>query len=276
MMNAWKEFNRIANLPDDEIDLARAALLLAASENRPVDIEGELEHLDAMARGASAFLGGERGDPLRCVNALSEFLFDVLQFWGNLEDYYDPRNSYLDQVMARRTGIPITLSLLYVEVGRRLGIPLAGVGMPGHFLVKHLDVDDLYVDPFYGGILLNEGECAQRLREITRSNIAWEPEFLEPVSNREFITRILRNLKGIHLRRQDHERALTNINWILTLLPHSSSERRDRGVVHYHLGNHTDALIDLREYLDLNPAARDERPIRELIEHIETLIEVED
>ena len=122
-------------------------------------------------------------DPLYCMNTLSEYLFDHLGFKGNDEDYYDPRNSYLNQVLARRMGIPITLAVVYMEIGRRLKIPLVGIGMPGHFLVRHVEVDDLFVDPFHGGIMLSEDECRERLRERVTGEIPWDPSLLRPVSN---------------------------------------------------------------------------------------------
>ena len=136
-------------------------------------------------------MGAER-EPLHALNTLSEYLFDEVGFRGNREDYYDPRNSLLNCVLSRRQGIPITLSLVYVEVGRRLGIPLVGVGMPGHFLVKHQAIDDLYIDPFHSGILLSEFECALRLQEMVGERLRWNPDYLAPVNKLSFIARIMR------------------------------------------------------------------------------------
>src|SRR5919106_4130834 len=122
----WKEFIRIAASPDDEIDLARAALLIAATEYPELDIERQLGLLDSLASAASRRFGEER-DPFFCINTLNEYLFDEVGFRGNQEDYYDPRNSFLNEVLSRRTGIPITLSLLYIELGQRIGLELAGL-----------------------------------------------------------------------------------------------------------------------------------------------------
>ncbi len=201
----------------DEIDLAQMALLIAAAEYPDLDVKEELRALDSLAAGASRSLGQER-DPLARANALSEYLFDEVGFRGNREDYYDPRNSFLNEVLSRRLGIPITLSLVYIEVGKRLGVPLVGVGMPGHFLVRiSSGQEDLVIDPFHRGILLSEQECAQRLQEIAGAAVPWDRSYLAPVSNRELIERILLNLRAIYVGRQDQPRALRAAEWLLTL-----------------------------------------------------------
>ena len=155
----WNQFDRMVGAPDEDIDLARAALLIAASEYPTLSIERELFHIDAIAEGVASRMDDDT--PLYQLNTLSEYLFDELKFAGNHTNYHDPRNSFLNDVMERRLGIPITLSLLYIEVGKRLGVPLVGIGMPGHFIVRHRDEPDVFVDPFHGGILLSEDECAE-------------------------------------------------------------------------------------------------------------------
>ncbi|MSQ28380.1 MAG: tetratricopeptide repeat protein [Dehalococcoidia bacterium] len=246
------------------IDLASAALLVAAAEYPALDLVRELGNLDALAAGAARFIGEER-DPLFCANTLSQFLFDEIGLRGNRDDYYDPSNSYLNRVLERRLGIPISLSLVYIEVGRRLGIPLEGIGMPGHFLVRHTGVMDLFIDPFHGGILLSPAECASRLQEVTGYDGAWRPEFLAPIGERDFLARMLRNLKGIYLQGQAHEQARRTMDFLVTLLPEVGVERRDRGLVHYQLGDHAAALTDLRAYVANEPGAGDGL-IQELID----------
>ena len=157
-----KQFANLAETPDEDIDVARTAFLIAATEYPDLDIDGQVLLLDSLAAGASRRLGGGQ-DNLFFLNTLAEYLFDEVGFRGNLEDYYDPDNSYLNQVMSRRLGIPITLALICGEVGKRIGIPLVGIGMPGHFLLRHQDEGDLFLDPFNRGILLSIDECAQRL-----------------------------------------------------------------------------------------------------------------
>ncbi len=268
--NITREFERLSAVPDREVGLARGALLIAAAEFPDLDVERELGLLDALAAAASARLEGAE-DPLRAANALSEYLFDEVGFDGNREDYHDPRNSYLNEVLRRRLGIPITLSLVYVEVGRRLGLSLVGVGMPGHFLVKHQGVGDLYIDPFHGGILLSEDECAQRLREVTGQDIPWDSAYLGPIANRDFLTRILRNLKAAYSRRQEPLRVLTALDLLVALRPDVVEERRDRGLLHYRLERFDDALDDLRHYAALEDATSVIPEVREMITELERL-----
>ena len=267
----WEQFVRMAGLPDDEIDLARAGFLVAAMEYPGLDLDHQVGLLDSLSAGVSGRLDAKR-DPLFCVNTLSEYLFDDLGFQGNLDDYYDPRNSFLNEVLRRRLGIPITLSLVCMEVGKRLDIPLLGVSMPGHFLLKHQQEEDLFIDPFYKGILLSEEECAQRLQQVTQANVPWDSSYLVPVSNRDLIARILRNLKNIYLERQDDNRAMMTIDRLIILLPEATQERRDRGIVRYNLGHHEEALEDLTGYLDSGPESGDAEHVEQLIRHLQELL----
>ena len=267
----WEQFVALAQSPDDEIDLATAALLIAATEYPQLDISHELGVLDSLSAGVSKRLSEER-EPLYCLNTLSEYLFDDIGFRGNPEDYYDPRNSFLNEVLSRRLGIPITLSLVFIEVGKRLGIPFLGVGMPGHFLLRHRDEEGLFIDPFHRGVLLSEEECAQRMREVTQANIAWDSRLLDPLSNREYVARLLRNLKGIYWQNQDHRRALAMIDRLVALHPESAQERRDRGLVHFQSGQHQQALSDLEFYLDSTPLGDDAEDVQRLVSRLKGLL----
>ena len=252
----WEQFADTFQVPDDEIDLGRTALLIAAIENPELEIDHQLGLLDSLAAAASRRLGAD-SSPHYCINTLSDYLFEEVGFKGNDEDYYDPRNSFLNEVLSRRLGIPITLSLICIEVGKRLNIPLVGVGMPGHFLIMHREDQSLIIDPFRRGILLSEEECADSLRQVVGPNTPWKHEYLSPVSNRELIARMLRNLKGIYLNQKDYPRALRVLDRLVLIEPHTLQERRDRGVVHYQLKNFADALEDLEWYLDYNAATPD-------------------
>jgi len=252
----WEQFADSFQVPDDEIDLGRAALLIAAIENPSLEIDRQLGLLDSLAAAASRRLGAD-SSPHYCINTLSDYLFEEVGFKGNDEDYYDPRNSFLDEVLSRRLGIPITLSLICIEVGKRLCIPLVGVGMPGHFLIMHREDQSLIIDPFRRGILLSEEECADSLRQVVGPNTPWKHEYLSPVSKRELIARMLRNLKGIYLNQKDYLRALRVLDRLVLIEPRTLQERRDRGVVHYQLRNYADALEDLEWYLDYNTATPD-------------------
>jgi regulator of sirC expression with transglutaminase-like and TPR domain len=269
--STWEQFVEVAGLPDQEVDLARAALLIAATEYPKLDIDHELGILDSLSAGASQRLGEERS-PLFCMNTLSLYLFDEVGFRGNFDDYYDPRNSFLNDVLRRRIGIPITLSLIFVEVGKRLGVPVMGVGMPGHFLLKHRDEEHLFIDAFHRGVLLSEEECAQRLLEVTQISVPWDARLLRPVSNRDFIARMLRNLKGIYLHHEDHNRALTMIDRLIALQPQAALERRDRGLVHYRLLQYEQALEDLQIFLDSAAPSVDTEAIEGLVSRLRDLL----
>jgi regulator of sirC expression with transglutaminase-like and TPR domain len=266
------QFRKLAQLDDHEVDLSKAALLIAATEYHELNFDYELVSIGALADGVS-YRVFEEEDPLYQLNTISEYLFDEIGFRGNQEDYYDPRNSFLNEVMTRRLGIPITLSLVYIEVARRLDIPLVGIGMPGHFLVRHRDIEDLYIDPFNGGILLSQAECYERLREITQSDFNWDPSYLRPVSSNEFIARILRNLKAIYLDRRDYLRALTMIEWLVTIQPEVPLELRDRGMVYYRLGDYQQAQRDMKAYLSVVPSGPHAEAVQELIDHIEGILD---
>lgn len=262
----WNQFDHMVGVPDEEIDLARAALLIAATEYPGLSVERELFRIDEIAEGIAPRMDDDT--PLYQLNTLSEYLFDELKFAGNHTNYYDPRNSFLNDVIERRVGIPITLSLLYIEVGKRLGVPLLGIGMPGHFIVRHRDESDVFADPFHGGILLSEDECAQRVKQVTQGALIWDRSYLQPVRSREFIARMLRNLKVIYLQRRNYERVLATIDRVIALLPQDAVEFRDRGVVNYRLGNYTDALEDLHVYVTSGEAVSDEGTVQRLMDQI--------
>ena len=268
----WNQFDSIVRSSEEEIDLARTALLIAATEYPKLNIERELYRIGLLADGVAHRMYDDTS-PLYHLNMLSEYLFDELGFRGNFEDYYDPKNSFLNDVLERRLGIPITLSLLYIEVGRRLGIPVQGVGMPGQFLVKHADVDDLYVDPYQNGVLLTVAECEAKFKQVTRGDVAWDARYLNPVGSREFVSRMLRNLKSIYLQRRDYERVLFTIDGLLSIHPDAPDERRDRGVVNYRLGNHEEALQDLKTYVTNAAKPVDAGTVHRLIDQIQDILD---
>ena len=194
---------------DEDIDLVRAALTIALTEYPDLDIESYVARIDELAHMAEARIS-EVGDAVQTIAALNRTLFEEAGLRGNREDYYDPRNSFLNDVLDRGLGIPITLALVYMEVGRRLGFPLFGVGMPGHFLLKHYDIDgrETLVDCFSGGDILSPQDCQRRLDEIYSGQMTLRPEFLFAVSRRQILTRILNNLKTIHLSARNFRKAL--------------------------------------------------------------------
>jgi regulator of sirC expression with transglutaminase-like and TPR domain len=210
-------FAHLAQRPDDEIDLAAAALLIAEAEYPGLDVAHYLGMLDAMADSVRKRQGAG-GEEL--LPALCHFLFEEMGFRGNDEDYYDPKNSFLNEVIDRRVGIPITLSLLFMEVGRRLGLELSGVSFPGHFLVRHHTGDgDKMLDPYHGGVALDGDELEERLKQAMGPNADLSAEHLQSASRRAVLTRLLNNLRGIYQRRGDAERELGVVEKLAVLNP---------------------------------------------------------
>jgi regulator of sirC expression with transglutaminase-like and TPR domain len=255
---------------DERMDLAGACLMIAQDAYPSLQIEhylGEIERLALRlrARTPQAAAAEER------IVALNEFLFDDLGYRGNTDEYYDPRNSYLNEVIERRTGIPITLSVLYMELGRRVGLPLEGVSFPGHFLVRvQVRGGTLILDPFSGGVPQSEAELRSRLKRVIPQDVAPEvpveelplDQFLEPASKRQILIRLLRNLKGIYRETDRPERLLEVLNRMLILAPQATAELRDRGYVYQRLECWQPALKDLTEYLEREPDAADLDEVR--------------
>ena len=256
-------FALLVNRPEAAIDVAEAMLLIAKEEYPDLDVAQYLVQLDDMAaavRGAA----GDTADPYRLIAALNHHLFQVQGFRGNTEDYQDPRNSFLNEVLDRRIGIPITLAVVYLEVGRRLGLRLYGVGMPGHFLVKYVVPDEeIVLDPFDGGTILSAADCQRILDRIFEGKLAFEPHLLAAVGPRQILTRMLTNLKTIYFNNQEYGKALLVVEWLLILNPQAATEIRDRGLLCCQFRRYAEASADLERYLRLAPAAEDSEVIRE-------------
>lgn len=263
---ARQRFAQEIEQPENEISLARAALYIAAEEYPELDTDEYLNALDTMAAEVSERLPAERY-PLKTIQTLNHYLFEDLGFAGNAKEYYDPRNSYLNQVIERRTGIPITLSLVYLEVSQRVGFPMAGVGMPGHFLIRPtVDEMEVFVDPFHRGEVLFPEDCRERLSQIYGRPVELRAEFLQTVSPYQFLIRMLNNLKMIYLKQGDLERTLASVERILLIAPDALGERRDRGLLYYEQGRWDDAIQDLEFYLQQVPVEQDQTTIRRILD----------
>lgn len=265
--NARQRFAEIVAREDDEINLAEAALLVAAEEYSRLDVNLYLWKIDSFGDIAREH-AAESSNPIDFITALNTTLFEQLGFSGNRESYYDPRNSYLNEVIDRRTGIPITVTVVYIEVARRIGFPVKGVGLPFHFIAKHeADDGDVFIDPFNGGRVLGAAECGALINQMSGGEVELRPEHLDAVTNKQILTRMLSNLLGIYSA-ADRQRALTTIDRILLISPHSTPHIRDRGLLLAATGDRSKAIAELERYLELAPQAADAEAIREQITSI--------
>jgi regulator of sirC expression with transglutaminase-like and TPR domain len=263
-VNARERFTELARLTGD-LDLGVASALIAAEEYVGLDPDvcvGELDRLaDVLApRLEHSATGFER------MRTLISFLRGEVGLRGNNDAYYDPRNSFLNEVLARGLGIPISLSIVYLEVARRVGVPLAGVGFPQHFLMKHSGEPEIFLDPFTPETPLSRQQCIDLLARTSGGRISFDDAFLETVSNRQIVARLLSNLKLIYLSSHELDKALACMDRILLAAPDQFGEHRDRGRLHAHLGNEQLALDDLETYLMHAPTAPDAPAIQNQID----------
>jgi regulator of sirC expression with transglutaminase-like and TPR domain len=261
-------FAHLVRQPETAIDLAEATLLIAKEEYPDLDLAAYLARLEDMGAEVRR-LAGPTQDPHRLIAELSEYLFQHLGFRGNADHYYDPKNSFLNEVLDRRIGIPITLSAVYLEVGRRIGLRLHGVGMPGHFLVKYAGPgEEIVIDPFGGGRIVSSVDCQRILDQVFDGKRRFEPTMLAIVGTRQILTRMLTNLKAIYFNDEEYGKALSIVERLLILHPQDACEIRDRGLLSCQLRRYADAIADLERYLRLAPEANDAETIRE---HLRTL-----
>jgi regulator of sirC expression with transglutaminase-like and TPR domain len=270
-----KTFAQAVEVPDERINLAEAALWIARDAYPDLDVGLYLARLDSLAASAAVNIrpGSSRSQGRNAIEAsvksLSDFLYRKVGFHGAAQSYYDPRNSYLNEVLDRRVGIPITLAVVYLEIGWRLGLPLEGVGLPGHFIVGWSGPQGRrFIDPFDNGRELDEVACEERLRTIMGSRVKLDPDWLRPVSRRYILIRILNNLKNALFQSGDAQRAIPVVENLLVLDPAAAEERRDLGLLFAHAGRRWDALKQLEEYLRIRPDAQDVRQIQALADRI--------
>jgi regulator of sirC expression with transglutaminase-like and TPR domain len=286
-----KAFSDAALSPDP--DLAVAALMIARIEYPELDANRYVAQLDSIGAEASRRLSNAELpadaphnvdlDRFAKVAALNAYLFDELGFVGNEADYSDSRNSFLNEVIDRRTGIPITLSLVYMEVARRAGLPVEGINFPGHFLLRcragrrHGYAEDLIIDPFHGGALLSHDVAARQW--VERGGLSGSPQFesrlLPRATKQQILSRMLTNLKRVYVNMQSFPQARDIADMLIAVDPSAIGELRDRGLLAYNLKDFSGALRDLQAYLKLIPSGQqddEERQDRERIwEHVKTL-----
>ncbi len=260
------EWRRIARMRDEDVSLAEGALWIAAGEYPDLAVDDYLGRLHDMAARLRGRLRADVATAEKLL-ALNHYLFNELGFAGNAEDYYDPRNSFLNEVLERRLGIPITLGLIYIEVGRRIGLGLHGVSFPGHFLVKCALRDGVVIlDPYSRGLSLGVEELQQRLRDAGGDGNVDEAvlaQLLGAAPNKEVLARMLRNLKAVYARQEDWLRALSSSERLIALRPDDAGEEyRNRGGIYLRLECFRAALGDFGTYLRQCPGAADAGAVR--------------
>ncbi len=275
------KFVQVARSPDP--DLATAALLIARLEYPHLDASLYLDRLDSMGRAAADRIGRAPEDDARLqVAALNDYLFEEEGFAGNRKHYDDPRNSFLNAVLDRRSGIPVTLALVYMEVARRAGLRVEGVNFPGHFLLRmptRVPVagdDVLILDPFHRGAILSETDCRRLLRDHAGADAEFEPALLAGATKLQILVRMLVNLKRIYVKMRSFPQGLAMTELLLALDPSALTELRDRGLLAYNLNDFPAALRDLEAYLRFTSRGDGERPKEnteqaEIWEHVKAL-----
>lgn len=264
----YRAFAALLAGDDETIDLAQAALLIASTQYPDLDMAYYTAQLDSLAQRVRTALAlpnphlqptlpAEIETP-QVIEAMNKILFEEEHFHGNRDDYHNPNNSFLNKVLEEHTGIPVTLSLIYAEVGKRVGIQIDGIGMPYHFLVRCQSPQGfIYIDPYEGGLQMSERSYRERMRQIAQHRIKFHSQWLEPSTRRYWLMRILNNLKRIYINQDDYDRALTICDLLIMLYPQTVEEQRDRGLIYLQLKRYSYAIKDLKAYTELMPEASD-------------------
>jgi regulator of sirC expression with transglutaminase-like and TPR domain len=263
-----EDFIRSVERPEPAVDLARTALIIAAESDPNVDVDGAIHTLDSWAEELRRRLSPDWNN-LQKLARLRSYVFEELGFKGERKDYYNPGNSLLHEVMRTRRGIPLTLSIVFMELGWRLGIPFEGVGFPGHFMVRLTgEPGDLLLDPFEHGCSVHEEDCRRILDHLSNGSMEFSRELTASVGKRDMIRRLLQNLKGAYLRAGDDANALAAVERLLLMMPGDPAERRDAGLLLLRLQRFGQALPHLEGYLEARPNASDADDVRR---HLVTL-----
>lgn len=250
---------------DSDAPLDLAALELSQIEFPHLDAQPFLDILDSYATEIDGRMRMEY-DSIERLQVLHEFVFREEGFTGNESDYYNPRNSCLNEVIVSRQGIPISLAVLYLSIADRLEMPMSGVGLPGHFVVRY-DEDDYhtFVDVYNGGKLMDEEQCFALAREMTGMDLTPTPAILYPVTNRQIMIRMLHNLRSIYLRAKSYVKAGTVLDLLVEAVPADADCYILRGAVNVELRKYQAAKADFEQYLALSPEARDRQRVEDQI-----------
>jgi regulator of sirC expression with transglutaminase-like and TPR domain len=261
---------RLSRDPHADFDVAELALELAKDEYSHLDVDGYLGELAALAHEARSYINGNLE---KRVSGLCRLLFHELGFRGNRAHYYDPRNSHLNEVLDRRTGIPITLSMVAMAIGARAGLRIVGVNLPGHFIAKAVEPGrEVLFDPFDEGRLLAPGDCVQLVERTTGKPFRATPQRLAPTPLSQILVRMLNNLKAIYLGQEDFVRAIRVIDRLRQLSPNEAVHIRDLGLVFLRSGRPAKAIDHLSTYLGLATSAEDRQTIARLLEEAQRTV----
>jgi len=265
----YREFREAVERPEESIDLGRAALTIALVDYSDLDIASYLRRIDELAVEVNQRCGAD-ADVFRSIASLNYVLFQQQGFKGNRDDYYDPKNSFLNDVIDRKRGLPITLSILYMEVGQRIGLAIEGVGFPGHFLVKtKSDGEEIVIDPFNAGDVKSSEELQAMLDQIYGGRVGLDRDVLATLPKKQILKRMLGNLKAIYGRADELVKMLAVLDRLIILDPGAVEEVRDRGAVYLRLEGYGQAKVDFETYLRLAPDAKDAAAIREQLIDLE-------
>ncbi|TBR10217.1 MAG: tetratricopeptide repeat protein [Candidatus Nitrosotenuis sp.] len=251
---------------DPRYNLVEKCLKIAQVLEYPdLNMQEQIEKINKIAKSLKVLLSDVK-NPTYFISMLNEYLFQTLGFKGDVDDYYDPKNNFLNEVLDKKSGIPITLSIIYVEVAKRIGIDLTITGFPSHVVVKYNE--EMILDPFGGGRLLDMEDLNEILYQNFEEEIEFSPEFLDELPEDKILIRILRNLKSSYAQSYAYEKAMRCTNMILAVEPESPDEIRDKGILEERMLNYEKALIYLNKYLELAPEAPDVDFILEMIRNV--------
>jgi regulator of sirC expression with transglutaminase-like and TPR domain len=264
-MESKRYFELLVKKPEEQIQLAEAALYIARDEYPQISITGYLSQLKQWS--AALKKEASRKPKTSRLDLLNDLLFQQMQFSGNIENYYDPKNSFLNDVIDSRKGIPISLSVIYLELAWSLGLDAAGIGFPGHFLVRvNHQGNTVYVDTFYKGRILSELDCVEFWNDISEGEVEFQHSFLTQMNKHQILVRMLRNLKGIYLEQKTYKKVLRVMDKLIVMNPHLPEEVRDRGIIYYQIQGFRHALKDFETYLSVVPHADDAGIIQQYVE----------
>ncbi|MEM7345454.1 MAG: transglutaminase-like domain-containing protein [Chloroflexota bacterium] len=264
-----EQFIKVLNKPDHKVDLAYSALLMSEYLNGPIKTKLYMGLLDDIAQTVRREIDSAE-TATEIIECYNEYLFDELKFIGNRNSYYNPGNSFFDKVLDARTGIPISLSLLYLEVGWRLGLPVWGVGLPGHFIVAYgPQAEPIYIDVFNQGRILSEEDCLELCKVHPTQRQTFKTSFLKPIDKKSILFRMLLNLKQIYVGLEDWESTYKTVDLMIAVRPNQTEEIRDRGLIAYRLNRLQAAIFDIERYLFLTPDNTDEDWLNKHLEMME-------